>query len=129
METPATSRTLAYAVIVLGAVLTFAAAVVPYYGTGYQLRFGVVLAGLTPYFVYALAVPLLRGALTATVGLALVVLHAALVIRERFLQGADYSDGLIYIGPLVLAVVLLPLLWRALREPWGGELPAERRPH
>lgn len=128
METQTSSRPLAYAVIALGAVLAFAAATVPHYTAGYRLLFGVLLAGLTPYFVYALAVPLLRDGLIAVTGIVLVALHAALVIRERFLQGADYGDGLIYFGPLVLAAALLPVVWRALREPWGTEPPGGR-PH
>jgi hypothetical protein len=128
METQTPSRTLPYVVVALGAVLAFAAAVVPHYTAGYRLLFGVLLAGLAPYFVYALAVPLLRGGLLAVTGLVLLALHAALVIRERFLQGADYSDGLIHIAPLVLAAALLPVLWRALREPWGAEPPGNR-PH
>lgn len=129
METQTSSRTLPYAVIATGAALAFAAGVVPHYDAGYRLLFGVVLAGLVPYFVYALAVPLMRDGLVAAAGIVLLVLHAALVGRERFLQGADYADGLICYGPLLLAVALLPLVWRALREPWGVEVGAGRQPH
>ncbi len=132
MDTQTTSRPLAYvtyAVVALGAVLAFAAATVPHYTAGYRLLFGVLLAGLTPYFIYALAVPLLRNGLIAVTGLVLLALHGALVIRERFLHGADYNDGLICFGPLLLAAVLLPVVWRALREPWGAEPPAGEPRH
>ena len=121
------SRTLAYACIAAGVALAFVAAVIPHYGAGYHLDAGVLSAGLVPYFVYALALPLLHGALSTGAGLLLVAVHAGLVLRERFAQGAEYADGMIYGVPVVLAVLLLGLLWRALREPWGVE-PAAGRP-
>jgi hypothetical protein len=121
MDTRTPSRTLAYACIAAGIMLAFISAVVPHYTAGYRLDTAVLVAGLVPWFVYALALPLLRGALSTGAGLLLVAVHAGLVLRERFAQGADYADGMIYGAPVVLAVLLLGLLWRALREPWGAE--------
>lgn len=128
MDARSPSRTLAYACIAIGVALAFVAAVVPHYSAGYRLATGVLVAGLTPWFVYALALPLLRGALSTGAGLLLVAVHAWLVVRERFAQGADYADGMIYGIPVVLAVLLLALLWRALREPWGAEPAADHMP-
>lgn len=121
MDTRSPSRTLAYACIAAGIMLAFISAVVPHYTAGHRLATSVLVAGLVPYFVYALALPLMRGALSTVAGLVLVALHGGLVISERFVQGAAYADGLIHTAPLVLAMALLALLWRALREPWGAE--------
>ncbi|MFP5505281.1 MAG: hypothetical protein ACLGH6_03715 [Gammaproteobacteria bacterium] len=129
MDARSTSRTLAYACIAAGIALAFVSAVVPHYGAGYRLAAGVLAAGLVPYFVYALALPLLRSGLTTFAGLLLVAVHAGLVLRERFAQGAEYADGMIYGVPVVLAVLLLALLWRALREPWGAEPAADSTDH
>ncbi|HEY9197923.1 MAG TPA: hypothetical protein VIR60_01075 [Gammaproteobacteria bacterium] len=124
METRTLQRSVAYAVIVLGVGLAFIAAVVPHFMAGYRVLPVVLVTGLLPYLAYGLAVPLLRTRLTALAGIILLGLHAALVISERFVGGADYSDGLIHIGPLVLALATLPLLVIGLSQPWGAEPPA-----
>jgi hypothetical protein len=82
------------------------------------MLFGVFLAGLTPYLAYALVVCLLRRPITYVAGAVLLALHAWLVFNERFAGGADYSDRMIYIVPLLYTVLLVPLVIRALREPW-----------
>lgn len=126
MDSPTIQRSLAYAVIAIGASLAFVSSVVPHFTAGYTLMGSVLLAGLLPYFVYGLVVPLLRTALTAVAGIALVLVHAALVVAERFNDGADYSDGSIYYGPLALALAILPLLVLGLRQPWGATPPPDR---
>lgn len=103
-----------------GVVLSFVSAVVPGYPPTYQLLFGVLVAGVTPYLVYGVVVVLLGDRLTAVAGGMLLVLHLLLVISERFLGGADYSDSYIYAAPLFLATLLTPLVVKALREPWSG---------
>ncbi len=109
---------LPYGVILLGCGLAFLSAVVPHYDTGYYLMTGVLLTGLLPYLVYALVAALMQGPLVLVGGLVILVLHGILVTNERVLGGADYGSGMIYYGPLLLAVLGLPLLLRALREPW-----------
>lgn len=126
MDNPSFQRYLAYAVIALGAGLAFLSAVVPHYSAGHRVLGGVLLAGLLPYLAYGLAVPLLRTALIGVAGIVLLCLHAALVAAERFVDGADYSDGMIYYGPLVLALAALPLLALGLRQPWGATPPPKR---
>lgn len=126
MDNHSIQRTLVYAVIVVGLCLAFLAAVVPHFTAGYRVLGGVLLAGLLPYLAYGLVVPLLRTPLTTVAGIVVVGLHAALVVAERFVDGADYSDGSIYYGPLVLALALLPLLVLGLRQPWGATPPSRR---
>ncbi len=109
---------LSYGIILLGCGLAFLSAVVPHYDTGYYLMTGVLLTGLLPYLIYALVAALMRGPLVLAGGLVILVLHGILVANERVLGGADYASGMIYYGPLLLAVLGLPLLLRALREPW-----------
>ena len=127
MQSQANHRPLASAIVALGVALSFASAVVPHYTAGYTLMTGVLLSGLLPYLVYGVAIPFLQGWVLSLPGIALVVLHAALVARERFLENADYGDGLIYIVPPVLAVALLPVIYLALKKPWGAE-PTPRQP-
>lgn len=115
-DTPA--QWLPYGIILLGCGLAFLAAVVPHYDTGYHLVTSVLLTGLLPYLVYALAATLMRGTLVLAGGLLILALHGLLVISERFVGGASYESSLIHYGPLVLAILALPLLVRALREPW-----------
>ncbi|MFN2338358.1 MAG: hypothetical protein ABR544_05230 [Gammaproteobacteria bacterium] len=109
---------LPYGIILLGCGLAFLSAVVPHYDTGYYLMTGVLLAGLLPYLVYALAAALMKGPLVLAGGLVILVLHGILVVNERVLGGAGYESGMIYYAPLLLAILGLPLLLRTLREPW-----------
>ena len=112
-------RWFSYAIILAGAGLAFLSAVVPHYDTGYYLMTGVLLTGLLPYLVYALAATLMQGPLILAGGLAILVVHGGLVFAERLAGGAGYESGLIYYGPLALALVLgLPLLLQSLRQPW-----------
>jgi hypothetical protein len=101
-------------IILYGLGLSFIAAFVPFFEAGYLLKVGVLLAGLFPYLVYAIAVPLLPGVITTSVGIVLVAAHTGLVVAERFLDGADYSDGLIYTMPIIMAVLVTPLVIVAL---------------
>jgi hypothetical protein len=112
------SQWLPYGLILLGLALAFLAAVVPHYDAGYYLMTGVLLAGLLPYLVYALAAALMRGPLVLVAGLLLVLLHGVLVVQERLTGSPGPGGDLLFYGPLLLAALCLPLLWRALREPW-----------
>ena len=118
METSFQSRRLGYSILLLGTALAFLAAVVPHYETGYRLAGSILLIGLLPYLVYGIAVPLLQKPLTVVVGSVLLVAHATLIIKDRFTQAAADNDSLIYIGPLLLAILTLPLVIVALRQDW-----------
>lgn len=107
-----------YGVILAGTVISFVSAVVPHYTAGYQLLLGVLVAGIIPYLIYAMIAVLFERGLTDVVGVVLLTLHLGLVINERFVAARDYTDSTIYVAPLVFAVLLIPLLIRALREPW-----------
>ena len=118
METHTGLRFSTWWIIVAGLLLSFVSALVPFYTAGYKLLYWVMLAGLLPYLVYGVAAPLLRGGLVLVEGLVLLGLHTWLVIAERFIGAADYSDRMIYYVPLLLALVLLPLPVMALRKPY-----------
>ncbi len=105
-------------VVAIGVLLAFASALVPFFGAGYHLNVTILLTALTPYLIYAVSAPLLSRAVALGAGLLLLAAHGALVISERFLNGANYADGLMVAGPLVLAVVLLPLLVLVARKPY-----------
>jgi hypothetical protein len=120
MDNQSPARVLAYGCIAAGIAMAFLSAAVPHYTAGYRLAAGILIAGLLPYLIYALAVPLLRGTLTAVVGVVLVILHAVLVFNERVGLGIESAGGLLYYGPMVLALAVLPLVVMALREPYDG---------
>lgn len=110
-----------YVLIVAGVLLAFVAAVVPYYSGAYHLLFGVLLAHLLPYLLYAPAAVRLDRPETTVVGVIVVGVHGVLVIKQRLMDGADYGWA-IYAVPLLLAVLLLPLFIRAARRPWEADV-------
>jgi len=118
MATPERTTAPGYGIILAGVVLAFASAVVPFHNAGYRLDNGVLIAGMLPYLLFGLPAVLVRGLLTLVTGLMVLATHAWLVARERFLDGADYGDGLIYLVPIVLTLALVPLIVVALRRRW-----------
>lgn len=110
-----------YSFIIIGLVLSLISALVPHFETAYRLMISVFVSGLFPYMVYGIAVPLLRGSLTTSVGLVIVVTHAWLVFNQRIIGHADYSDGLVYYGPMLLALLALPLIVIAIKRTGPGE--------
>lgn len=129
MDVSFRSQILAYTLILIGAALALLSAVVPHYAAGYRFDGGVLLSGLLPYAIYGLAAPLLRRPLTVVVGAIVVAVHAVLVFNERILQGGDYAAGLIYYGPVWLALLLVPLVVFALRQPWGAKPETRQDSH
>jgi hypothetical protein len=76
----------------------------------------IFVAGMLPYLVYGIMVPLSRSALTTVTGLVIVTVHAWLVITQRILGNADYSNGLINYVPIILAVAIAPLVIIAVKN-------------
>ena len=107
-----------YLILALGFGLSFVAAVVPHYSGAYQLMFGILVAHLVPYMVYAPAVVRLDDQAVQIAGALLLMAHGVLVLVQRFVQGGDYAGTTMVAVPLLVAVLLLPLLVRAARTPW-----------
>lgn len=105
-----------YLFIIIGLMLSLVSALVPHFEAGYRLGFSVFVAGMLPYMVYGIAVPFLRGMLTTMVGAVIVIAHAWLVYSERIVGNADYSNGLIYYGPMIIALLVSPLAVLALKS-------------
>lgn len=114
MQSQSFSNPAGWGIILTGLALALVSAMTPHFGAGYLLKVDILLAGLLPYLVYSIAVPLLVGTVTTSVGIVLIALHTGLVISERFINGADYSDNMIYILPLIMSVAVLPLVVIAL---------------
>ncbi len=110
MESQSFANPVGWTIVLYGLGLSFIAAFVPFFETGYLLKVDILLAGLAPYLAYAIAVPLLPGAITTTVGIILAVAHTGLVVALRFVDGADYSSGLIYTLPIIMAILVTPLV-------------------
>ena len=104
------ANTPGYLFIMAGLILSLISALVPHFEAGYRLTLSVFVAGMFPYMIYGISVPMLRGTLTTIVGLVIVSTHAWLVFNERIIGNADYSSGMIYFGPMLLSLAALPLL-------------------
>ena len=116
MNAQSYSNTPGYLIIAIGLGLSVVSALVPHFEAGYRLMLSVFAAGILPYLVYGIAVPLLRHYLTTLIGLVIVVVHAWLVFNERIIGRADYSDGMIFYVPLIMAAAALPLALAAIRK-------------
>lgn len=109
-------NTVGYIVILTGLLLSLVSALVPHFEAGYHLSLSVFAAGITPYLVYGVAVPIYRGAWITIAGLLIVLIHAWLVYNERIIGAADYSDATIYYVPLIMAIAALPLVFLAFNK-------------
>ena len=110
MHSQSYANSLGYLILTIGLAMSLVSAFVPHFEAGYRLLTGVLLAGISPYIIYGIAVPLSRTLLTTILGLAIIIAHALLVFNERFIDQADYSDGTIYYYPLIIAFISLPLV-------------------
>lgn len=99
-----------YLLLMIGLFLSLISAFVPFFEAGHKLMTSVLIAGMMPYLVYGMAVPLSRSMMTTIIGLIIVMAHALLVFNERYIGEADYSDGMIYYVPIIMAVIVLPLV-------------------
>ena len=116
MHAQSYANTPGYLFLIIGLTLSFISAFVPFFEAGYKLMTSVLIAGMLPYFVYAIAVPLSRSTMTTMLGLVIVITHALLVFNERFIGNADYSDNIIYYGPIIIAVIVLPFVIIAIKK-------------
>ena len=110
MHAQSYTNTPGYLFIVIGLILSFLSAFVPFFEAGYRLMTSVLIVGMLPYIVYGITVPLARNKVTTIVGLVIVIAHALLVINERIIGKGDYDEGMIYYGPMIIAVTVLPLV-------------------
>jgi hypothetical protein len=116
-------RLFAYLIITLGAMLSFAAAVVPHYDAGYTLLLSVVFAGLLHYVVYGLISDLVRGWLLLITGVLIFGVDLGVKIPERFLHYDSYASGIIYYAPFIstLAAIVLLGIGARMEKRWRGE--------
>jgi len=96
------TNTPGYLFIVIGLILSFLSAFVPFFEAGYRLMTSILITGMV--------VPLSRGMMTTIIGLDIVIAHALFVTNERIIGKANYDDGMIYYGPMIIAVIALPLV-------------------
>ncbi len=102
-------RPVAYAVIILGCMLSFATAVVPHYTAGHKLMFGLLLGGLVPYVVYGAFTEILKGWVLVAPGVLLLSVDAAVKIPDRVLSAADYPTAAVSYAAIWLVLIVLPL--------------------
>ncbi|HHO59045.1 MAG TPA: hypothetical protein ENJ64_02295 [Thiotrichales bacterium] len=118
-----------YAFIAAGILLAFISALTPHYNAAYYLSVSVFLAGVLPWLVYSIAVPLMHTSVTFVSGLLLLAVHGWLVVSERFMSAQPYDSNLIYVVPLAMSLLLLPLAIAAARTSWKKMMQRKRRHH
>jgi len=116
MHTQSYANPAGYFLIIIGLLLSLVSALVPHFEAGYRLMTSVFVTGMLPYMVYAIAVPVFRDTMTTIVGLLIVVAHTWLVFTQRLIGNADYSDGMIYLVPMVIALAVVPFVIIALKK-------------
>jgi hypothetical protein len=110
------SRVVAYSIVALGCMLAAAVAVVPFYSASYALRFGVLMAGVLPYLVYAMFPTFVRGLALVMPGVIILAIDVAVKIPERFLRYDGFVDGLVFYVPLVSTLIVLPVAFAIVRR-------------
>ena len=109
MEDELDLRPMAYIIIVLGCGLAFATAVVPHYTAGHKLLVDILLIGLVPYLVYGALTEMLSSWSLVTPGALILAVDAATKIPERWLSTGDFPSLAVYLSPLWLVLIVLPL--------------------
>ena len=100
---------LAYGIVVLGFILSFITAVVPHYETGHKLLFGALAAGCIPYIVYVAAKEILHGWDLLLPGVLILLVDLLVKVPARFPVYTEYSTSMVYLTPLLLIGVVLPV--------------------
>lgn len=110
----------AVAIVLLGASVAFAAAVVPFYGVAYVVDALALATVAAPFVVYAMLITSLRGPWLVASGLLLLGVTLAVVAEARFLAYDGYRDSVIYWLPLLTAAFVLPAAWAfGRRDPYA----------
>lgn len=109
------------AVIVLGAVIAGTVAFEPHFSSAYRIQFGVLVASLLPYLLYAAIAASVRKSWIGLVGIGLVVTHALMLARPHLWESVWGTDTAIYGVPLALAILLLPVVYLATKPAWAGK--------
>ena len=109
MDNELDMRPVAYVIVVLGCVLSFATAVVPHFSAGHKLLVGVLIFGLIPYVVYGSLTEILSGWALVAPGVLILAVDAATRLPERWLAVEDFPSLAIYLAPLWLVFLVLPL--------------------
>lgn len=111
MESQHFANRAGWSIFLYGLCLSFIAAFSPFFEAGFLFKGNVLLAGVLPYLIYAIAVPLLPGSNTTAAGLLLAAVHTGLVVAVRFF---GVTESLMFTLPVIMAVPLLPLVIIAL---------------
>ena len=79
-----------YTLVAIGIALSFFAATVPFHSAAYKLLFELLICGVSLYLAFALWVALWPQPSTNALGLIFLILHATVVLYERFVVVAGY---------------------------------------
>ena len=109
MDTDVDMRPVAYAIIGLGCLMSFATAVVPHFSAGHKLLVSVLILGITPYVVYGALTEILTGWSLVAPGVLILAVDAATRLPERWFAVEDFPSTAVYLAPIWLIFLILPI--------------------
>jgi len=110
---------IANAAIFLGVVTATTVAFEPHFSSAYRLQFGILIANLLPYMLYAIIPASTRATWVNLLGITLVVSHVLMLARPNWWDSIWGIDAAVYAAPIALAIALLPMAWFALKPRWA----------
>lgn len=109
------SSAINYFVVLTGCLLSFISSFHDQYAEGFYIDVGVIMMGLVPYLIFAMAVYIRQGIWSTIIGILLLAVHVWMVYIQHFVSGGR-ADTLLLAGPPILGIILLPLLISAMRK-------------
>ena len=113
MESQHFANRAGWSIFLYGMFLSFISAFTPFFEAGYLFKANILLTGVLPYLIYAIAVPLLPGSQTTAAGLLLAAVHTSLVVAVRLF---GITESLMITLPVIMTLPLLPLVIIALAK-------------
>ena len=109
------SRLIPLFVVLVGMPFSFLAAVVPHYGSAYQLVPLAMATGVAAYGLYGVLAGMWNSPLVQRAGLWLLGAHVAATLMVRVFLGSDAARTLLILVPVLLIAGLMVLWPRAVR--------------
>jgi hypothetical protein len=114
------SKKIAYIIVTVGTLLAGINSVVPFYDDAYQLKFGILLWTIVPYYAYLLLTGIISGAKLILPGIFMLVLDIlARVYSWRYVPAESVTTLDLYL-PVVLLLIIMPAGYLVGARLWDG---------
>lgn len=90
----------------------------PHFSSAYRLDFGMLVANLSPYLVFAPLAWAERATWVGLLGLGLLALHGILLTWPTIMLSIWPDTAAVYSAPLLLALLLAPLVALKVKPGW-----------